>query len=117
MIAESVLEQRSACDRIAATIAAGEIDRTILLRMVKDLGGVSHQLNWEVNGRLRGRSATAEMHESQKWIASANGAIEWAESHAAFALMFELARSVNVAAGALRKVVERLEANGGGAAA
>ena len=117
MIAEAVLEQQSTCDRIAQTLAAGEVDRAILLHMVKELGAAAYQLNWEVNGHLRGRNAPPEIHQSQKWLTSADTAIAWAESHASFALMFELSRSVNVAVSALRKVVECLQLLGGGAVA
>lgn len=117
MVSESVSERLSVCDRISGGLESGAVDRGELLRMVKDLSSLLHEMTWEVRGHLKGRNATPEMEEAERWLTSAKNSLSWAEAHAPFALTFELARCVQLANSATVKVAKRLQHQNEGAAA
>lgn len=117
MVAETASERRLVCTRIAETLVAGAVDRGELLKMVKSLAALAHDLSWEVKGQLRGRNDTPEMQQASRSISAAQNSLTWAEKHAPFVLTFELARCIEVANGMVLKVVETLHAQSEGAAA
>jgi hypothetical protein len=117
MVAESVSERKLLCERISDILHSGAVDRAELLRMVKDLVNLLHEMSWEVKGHLNGRDDSPEMQQADRWLVSGKNTLAWAEAHAPFALTFELARCVEIANGAAMKVVERLQLQGKGAAA
>lgn len=117
MVTEAVSERRLVCTQISDALASGEVDRTQLLKMVKNLAGLAHELSWEVTGHLKGRNDSPEMQQAGRWVSSAQGSLTWAERHAQFALTFELARCIELANGAMLKVLERLQQQEEGAAA
>lgn len=117
MVSESVSERLSACDRISAALESGAVDRGELLRMAKDLGGLLHEMTWEVRGHLKGRTGAHGMEEAERWLNSAKNSLTWVETHAPFALTFELARCVELANGATVKVAKRLQHQDEGAVA
>jgi hypothetical protein len=117
MATESVSGRQLVCQRISETLLSGAADRGELLRMVKDLSSLLHEMSWEVKGHLRGRNDTPAMQQADRWVASAQTTLSWTETHAPFALTFELARCVELANGAAMKVAERLQLQSEGGAA
>jgi hypothetical protein len=117
MVTEAVSERRSVCTQISEALATGAVNRTELLEMVKRLAILAHEVSWDVSGHLKGRNDTPEMQQASQWVSSAQGSLTWAERHAQFALTFELARCIEMANGAMLKVLERLQRQDDGAAA
>src|SRR5947209_6609180 len=109
MVAETALERQLVCTRISETLASGAVDRVELLRIVKTLASLAHDLAWDVKAQLRGRNDTPAMEQASRWVSSAQTALTWAERNAQYALTFELARCIEVANSAALKVVESLQ--------
>lgn len=117
MVIESVSERQVMCDRITETLASGEFDRGDLLRMEKDLSTLLHEMAWEVKNHLSRRNASPQMEQADRWIVSGKSALTWVEANAPFALIFELARCIEIANAAALKVLERLRLQDDGEAA
>lgn len=109
MVAEKVLERQLVCAQISETLASGAVDRTELIRIVKQLAGLVHELSWDVKAQLRGRGDSPAMQQASRWVSSAQGALTWAERHGQYALTFELARCIEAANSAALRVIETLQ--------
>lgn len=115
MVADNLSERQAECTQISETLALGAVDRTELLRMVKKLSGLAHDLSWDVKAQLRGRNDTPVMQEASRWVASAQSALTWAERNAQYVLTFELARCIEVANSSALKVLDALQLQGAAA--